>query len=163
MLSHIEIFVFRASEGEKAENNFDSQVVQYEPAHKGSINTVTKLSPDLCVSGGSDQVNSSGFKRHIINKQVWCFKAVYYCAVNEIHQARSRNISKESETWSDKPPKQTVTLLHLSLSLQAVVVYDWKQGRMCQSFQGHNREVTKVVSIFHVCTLYELSVTHFPC
>lgn len=31
--------------------------------------------------------------------------------------------------------------------LQAVVVYDWKQGRMCQSFQGHNREVTKVTSM----------------
>lgn len=70
MLNHNEIFVFRASEGQKSENNFDSQVVQYEPAHKGSINTVTKLSPDLCVSGGSDQVNSSGFKRHVINKQV---------------------------------------------------------------------------------------------
>uniref|UniRef100_A0A3B3VW93 WD repeat domain 31 n=1 Tax=Poecilia latipinna TaxID=48699 RepID=A0A3B3VW93_9TELE len=58
------------------------QVLQYEPAHYGSINTVTNLSPDLCVSGGSDQ---------------------------------------------------------------AVVVYDWKQGQMCQSFQGHNREVTKVL------------------
>uniref|UniRef100_A0A8C9YUT4 WD repeat domain 31 n=3 Tax=Sander lucioperca TaxID=283035 RepID=A0A8C9YUT4_SANLU len=74
--------LYRASQGEKADNTFDSQVVQYEPAHQGSTNTVTNLSPDLCVSGGSDQ---------------------------------------------------------------AVVVYDWKQGRMCQSFQGHNREVTKVV------------------
>ncbi|KAL0979841.1 hypothetical protein UPYG_G00190530 [Umbra pygmaea] len=27
---------------------------------------------------------------------------------------------------------------------QAVVVYDWKGGKLCQSFQGHNREVTKV-------------------
>lgn len=35
----------------------------------------------------------------------------------------------------------------MCLSTQAVVVYDWKQGRMCQSFQGHNREVTKVTSI----------------
>lgn len=46
----------RASQGEKVENTFDSQVLQYEPAHYGSINTVTNLSPDLCVSGGSDQV-----------------------------------------------------------------------------------------------------------
>lgn len=52
-------FVFRASQGEKADTTFDSQVVQYEPAHQGSINTVTNLSPDLCVSGGSDQVNQS--------------------------------------------------------------------------------------------------------
>ncbi|KAF6729772.1 WD repeat-containing protein 31 [Oryzias melastigma] len=74
--------LYRASQGEKAENSCDSQVLQYEPAHHGSINTVTNLSPDLCVSGGTDQ---------------------------------------------------------------AVVVYDWKQGRMCQSFQGHNREVTKVL------------------
>ncbi|KAF7200394.1 WD repeat-containing protein 31 [Nothobranchius furzeri] len=74
--------LYRASQGEKADNTFDSQVLQYEPAHHGSINTVTNLSPDLCVSGGSDQ---------------------------------------------------------------AVVLYDWKQGRMGQSFQGHNREVTKVI------------------
>ncbi|KAK5871125.1 hypothetical protein PBY51_004022 [Eleginops maclovinus] len=74
--------IYRTTEGEKSDNTFDSQVVQYELAHKGSTNTVTNLSPDLCVSGGSDQ---------------------------------------------------------------AVVVYDWKQGRMCQTFQGHNREVTKVV------------------
>ncbi|KAM9392039.1 WD repeat-containing protein 31 isoform 2-T2 [Pholidichthys leucotaenia] len=74
--------LYRASQGEKADATFDSQVLQYEPAHHGSINTVTNLSPDLCVSGGSDQ---------------------------------------------------------------AVVVYDWKQGRLCQSFQGHNREVTKVI------------------
>ncbi|XP_057687348.1 WD repeat-containing protein 31 isoform X1 [Corythoichthys intestinalis] len=74
--------LYRASEPEKAASNIsDSLVVQYEPAHRGSINTVTNLSADLCVSGGSDQV---------------------------------------------------------------VVVYDWKQGHMCQSFQGHNREVTKV-------------------
>lgn len=46
----------RASQGEKPDNTFDSQVVQYEPAHQGSINTVTNLTPDLCVSGGSDQV-----------------------------------------------------------------------------------------------------------
>ncbi|CAB1319280.1 unnamed protein product [Coregonus sp. 'balchen'] len=26
----------------------------------------------------------------------------------------------------------------------AVVVYDWRGGKLCQSFQGHNREVTKV-------------------
>lgn len=51
--------MFRASQGEKADTTFDSQVVQYEPAHQGSINTVTNLSPDLCVSGGSDQVNQS--------------------------------------------------------------------------------------------------------
>lgn len=50
---------FRASQGEKADGIFDSQVVQYEPAHQGSVNTVTNLSPDLCVSGGSDQVHHS--------------------------------------------------------------------------------------------------------
>lgn len=49
--------MLRASQGEKADNTFDSQVLQYEPAHQGSINTITNLSPDLCVSGGSDQVN----------------------------------------------------------------------------------------------------------
>lgn len=38
------------------------------------------------------------------------------------------------------------------MCVQAVVVYDWKQGRMCQSFQGHNREVTKVTSILCVRT-----------
>ncbi|XP_028852688.1 WD repeat-containing protein 31 [Denticeps clupeoides] len=27
---------------------------------------------------------------------------------------------------------------------QVVVVYDWKEGKLCQSFQGHSREVTKV-------------------
>lgn len=47
----------RASQGEKADSAFDSQAVQYEAAHHGSVNTVTNLSPDLCVSGGSDQVN----------------------------------------------------------------------------------------------------------
>ncbi|XP_056150250.1 WD repeat-containing protein 31 [Lampris incognitus] len=73
---------YRASRDEGTAHSSDSQVVQYEPAHQGSINTVTNLSLDLCVSGGTDQ---------------------------------------------------------------AVVVYDWKQGRMCQSFQGHNREVTKVL------------------
>ncbi|KAJ8005621.1 hypothetical protein DPEC_G00119840 [Dallia pectoralis] len=26
----------------------------------------------------------------------------------------------------------------------AVVVYDWRGGKLCQSFQGHNREITKV-------------------
>lgn len=51
--------MFRASQGEKADSTFDSQVVQHEPAHQGSINTVTNLSPDLCVSGGSDQVIKS--------------------------------------------------------------------------------------------------------
>lgn len=51
-------FVFRESPGEKADH-FDSQVVQYEPAHQGSINTVTNLSPELCVSGGTDQVIKS--------------------------------------------------------------------------------------------------------
>ncbi|KAM3867418.1 WD repeat-containing protein 31 [Diretmus argenteus] len=74
--------LYRTSRGEEADDTFDSQVVQYEPAHQGSINTVTNLNPELCVSGGTDQ---------------------------------------------------------------AVVVYDWKQGRMCQTFQGHNREVTKVL------------------
>lgn len=49
--------VLRASQGEKADNSFDSQLVQYEPAHQGSVNTVTSLSPDLCVSGGTDQVS----------------------------------------------------------------------------------------------------------
>lgn len=68
ILTHTEISVFRASQGEKADNTLDSQVVQYEPAHQGSINTVTNLSPDLCVSGGSDQVNSSGFKTSTRNK-----------------------------------------------------------------------------------------------
>ncbi|KAF0033921.1 hypothetical protein F2P81_013987 [Scophthalmus maximus] len=76
--------LYRAAQGEKADNTFDSHVVQYEPAHQGSISTVTNLSPDLCVSGGSDQ---------------------------------------------------------------AVVVYNWKQGQMCQSFQGHNREVTKITDL----------------
>ncbi|XP_034026305.1 WD repeat-containing protein 31 isoform X2 [Thalassophryne amazonica] len=75
--------LYRASQEDKVDNTvFGSQVVQFEPAHHGSINTVTSLSPELCVSGGSDQ---------------------------------------------------------------AVVVYDWTQGQMCQSFQGHNREVTKVL------------------
>lgn len=55
----IGVFLHRASQGEKADNTFDSQVVQYEPAHQGSINTITNLSPDLCASGGSDQVNQS--------------------------------------------------------------------------------------------------------
>lgn len=32
------------------------------------------------------------------------------------------------------------------------MVYDWKQGQICQSFQGHNREVTKVMSILCVQT-----------
>lgn len=45
------------------------------------------------------------------------------------------------------------------LPLQAVVVYDWKQGRMCQSFQGHNREVTKVTSILCVCVQTDKGVT----
>ncbi|XP_061673125.1 WD repeat-containing protein 31 isoform X2 [Syngnathoides biaculeatus] len=74
--------LYKASEGERSDSALDSQVVQHEPAHRGSVNTVTNLSADLCVSGGTDQ---------------------------------------------------------------AVVVYDWKQGRMCQSFQGHDREITKVV------------------
>lgn len=74
--------IYRSSQGQKEDNTLDSQVVQYEPAHHGSINTVTSLSPEVCVSGGTDQ---------------------------------------------------------------AVVVYDWTQGRMCQSLQGHTREVTKVV------------------
>lgn len=52
-------FLCRASQGEKADATFDSQVMQHEPAHQGSINTVTNLTPDLCVSGGSDQVNDS--------------------------------------------------------------------------------------------------------
>ncbi|XP_061784147.1 WD repeat-containing protein 31 isoform X1 [Nerophis lumbriciformis] len=73
--------LYRPSLEEKVETTSDFQVVQYEPAHRGSINTVTTMGPDLCVSGGTDQV---------------------------------------------------------------VVVYDWKQGRACQSFQGHNREVTKL-------------------
>lgn len=74
--------LYRSSQGQKDDCALDSQVVQYEPAHQGSINTVVSLSPEACVSGGSDQ---------------------------------------------------------------AVVVYDWTQGRLCQSFQGHTREVTKVV------------------
>lgn len=40
--------------------------------------------------------------------------------------------------------------------VQAVVVYDWKQGRMCQSFQGHNREVTKVTPILCVRNLIKV-------
>ncbi len=27
---------------------------------------------------------------------------------------------------------------------QAVVVYDWRAGKRCKSFQGHSREITKV-------------------
>lgn len=56
-LSRLADVLCRASQGEKADSPLDSQVLQYEPAHHGSINTVTNLSPDLCVSGGSDQVN----------------------------------------------------------------------------------------------------------
>ena len=48
-----------------------------------------------------------------------------------------------------------------------ILVYDWKQGRMCQSFQGHNREVTKVTPILCVRKLIKvwrcselLHVTH---
>ncbi|XP_033828845.1 WD repeat-containing protein 31 [Periophthalmus magnuspinnatus] len=74
--------LYRSSEGQKDDSALDSQVQQYEPAHQGSINAVVSLSPEACVSGGSDQ---------------------------------------------------------------AVVVYDWTQGRMCQSLHGHTREVTKVV------------------
>ncbi|XP_067087247.1 WD repeat-containing protein 31 isoform X1 [Osmerus mordax] len=74
--------MYRTSRGDAAEIASSSQVVQHDPAHSGSINCVTCLTPDLCVSGGSDQ---------------------------------------------------------------AVVVYDWRGGRLCQSYQGHNREVTKVV------------------
>uniref|UniRef100_A0A8C6TWH8 WD repeat domain 31 n=1 Tax=Neogobius melanostomus TaxID=47308 RepID=A0A8C6TWH8_9GOBI len=74
--------IYRSSQGQKEDCALDSQVVQYEPAHQGSINTVVSVSPEACVSGGSDQ---------------------------------------------------------------AVVVYDWTQGRVCQSFQGHTREITKVV------------------
>ncbi|KAG7265611.1 hypothetical protein CRUP_015733, partial [Coryphaenoides rupestris] len=48
--------LYRASQKGAAENVNDSQILQYELAHQGSINTVTNLSPDLCVSGGSDQV-----------------------------------------------------------------------------------------------------------
>lgn len=33
------------------------QVVQYEPAHTDAINCVVSLTPDLCVSGGHDQVS----------------------------------------------------------------------------------------------------------
>ncbi|KAG8011978.1 WD repeat-containing protein 31 [Nibea albiflora] len=52
--------LYRASQGEKADNTFDSQVVQYEPAHQGSINTVTCLSPELCVSGGNGRKLCTG-------------------------------------------------------------------------------------------------------
>lgn len=72
--------LYRASRGD-GDTVAGSQVIQYDLAHTGSINYVTSLTSDLCVSGGSDQ---------------------------------------------------------------AVVVYDWRGGRLCQSFQGHNREVTKV-------------------
>lgn len=27
---------------------------------------------------------------------------------------------------------------------QAVVVYDWKAGKLCKSFPGHSREITKI-------------------
>lgn len=74
--------MYRASRSDAPGISSSSQVIQYDPAHSGSINCVTSLTPDLCVSGGSDQ---------------------------------------------------------------AVVVYDWRGGRLCQSFQGHNREVTKVL------------------
>lgn len=46
--------------------------------------------------------------------------------------------------------------VYLSVCVQAVVVYDWKQGRMCQSFQGHSREVTKVKSILRVQPLIKM-------
>uniref|UniRef100_A0A668AZJ8 WD repeat domain 31 n=1 Tax=Myripristis murdjan TaxID=586833 RepID=A0A668AZJ8_9TELE len=56
-LSFVCFSLRRASRADEADKLNDSQVVQYEPAHQGSINTVTNLRPDLCVSGGSDQVN----------------------------------------------------------------------------------------------------------
>ncbi|XP_048857626.1 WD repeat-containing protein 31 isoform X1 [Brienomyrus brachyistius] len=42
-----------------------------------------------------------------------------------------------------------ITTLDCDLSVsggcdQAVVVYDWRAGRLCQAFHGHSREVTKV-------------------
>lgn len=55
-VSYCLIFLRRASQRGAAENVTNSQVLQYELAHQGSINTVTNLSPDLSVSGGSDQV-----------------------------------------------------------------------------------------------------------
>ncbi|KAL7836157.1 hypothetical protein AOLI_G00274410 [Acnodon oligacanthus] len=45
--------LYRAKEG--AEPVPVPQVVQYEPAHSGTINCVTCLNSDLCVSGGIDQ------------------------------------------------------------------------------------------------------------
>lgn len=54
--SYVILCVCRSSQGQKEDNTLDSQVVQYEPAHHGSINTVTSLSPEVCVSGGTDQV-----------------------------------------------------------------------------------------------------------
>uniref|UniRef100_A0A3B3R7W1 WD repeat domain 31 n=1 Tax=Paramormyrops kingsleyae TaxID=1676925 RepID=A0A3B3R7W1_9TELE len=46
-----------------------------------------------------------------------------------------------------------ITTLDCDLSVSggsdhAVVVYDWRAGRLCQAFHGHSREVTKVT---HVC------------
>ncbi|MCJ8746599.1 hypothetical protein PDJAM_G00143670 [Pangasius djambal] len=49
--------LYRAREG--AESTPVPQVVQYEPAHSDAVNCVTSLTSDLCVSGGSDQVNGS--------------------------------------------------------------------------------------------------------
>lgn len=62
---HVASALCRASQGEKAENSCDSQVLQYEPAHHGSVNTVTNLSPDLCVSGGTDQVGLNPKFTHV--------------------------------------------------------------------------------------------------
>ncbi|TRY96699.1 hypothetical protein DNTS_005946 [Danionella cerebrum] len=46
--------LYRTKEG--AEPVSVHQVVQYEPAHTGAINSVVSLTSDLCVSGGQDQL-----------------------------------------------------------------------------------------------------------
>ncbi|KAG5840267.1 WD repeat-containing protein 31 [Anguilla anguilla] len=73
--------LYRTNREEGAESVPANQVVQYEPAHTDAINCVTTISPDLCVSGGSDQ---------------------------------------------------------------AVVVYNWRAGKLHRSLQAHTKEVTKV-------------------
>ncbi|KAJ8285967.1 hypothetical protein GJAV_G00033000 [Gymnothorax javanicus] len=73
--------LYKANKEEGAEGFSANQVLQYDPAHTDAVNCVTTISPDLSVSGGSDQ---------------------------------------------------------------AVIVYNWRTGRLHQSLQAHTKEVTKV-------------------
>ncbi|KAK7933817.1 hypothetical protein WMY93_004713 [Mugilogobius chulae] len=116
----------RSSQGQKDDCALDSQVVQYEAAHQGSINTVVSLSPEACVSGGSDQrVNVTEVRREGVPERL---KALPPMVTRRAEGTESwREVEKHREREG------------------AVVVYDWTQGRMCQSLQGHTREVTKVV------------------